>query len=141
MNKNRKDYADLSVSGKRARDNKYEAKRQELGVTNVLANLVKDPVIRDNKDGSKSAYVTLAVNVKGEKTQFFDASAYIAEGKDSLLNFYSNSLKKGHLVSVDYKVSGKFTNIYELMSREEAYRANQAEKAQEQEQVPAIVVN
>lgn len=120
----KKDFNDLTDSGKKARLRKYEEERAERGTQQDLARLVRDvaPSIKEIKDGAKSAYLRLAVwNAETQETDFFTVSAYIAPDKvgTAYEDFYAG-LQKGDLVSVEYKKNGEFNNAYSVFLRQKA---------------------
>lgn len=120
MSKNLKPFAELSKSGQRARLKKYEAEREKYGTKQCLANLVKDPVIRDNRDGSKRVQFRFALYIPGEETQFMNMSHYVAADKQELQDFLMG-LKKGERVSVEYKINEvdgvEYGNIFQIFRR------------------------
>lgn len=114
----KKNFSELTPKGQKARLNKYAKEREARGTEEVLARLVKPATIKTIKDDNKLAVFRLAVYNKIEKkSEFFTASAFIEKGKESLEKFYA-SLDKGQLVSVEYKKSNGYTNIYNMMTRD-----------------------
>lgn len=118
----KKEFNQLTDQGQKARLNKYEEERAERGTVQVLGRLVRDlaPAIKDIDGGAKSAYMRLAVwNAETETTDFMTISAYIAADKvgGELEAFYAN-LKKGDLLSVEYKENGEFKNAYGVFLRQ-----------------------
>lgn len=118
----KKEFNQLSEAGQKARLNKYEEERSERGTTQALGRLVRDlaPSIKEIEGGAKAAYMRLAVwNAETEKTEFMTISAYIAPDKvgGELEAFYSD-LKKGDLLSVEYKENGEFKNAYGVFKRQ-----------------------
>lgn len=118
----KKEFNQLTDQGQKARLNKYEEERAERGTEQVLGRLVRDlaPSIKEIEGGAKSAYMRLAVwNAETEKTDFMTISAYIAKDKvgGELEAFYA-SLKKGDLLSVEFKENGDFKNAYGVFLRQ-----------------------
>lgn len=118
----KKEFNQLTEAGQKARLNKYEEERAERGTTQALGRLVRDlaPSIKEIEGGAKAAYMRLAVwNPETEKTDFMTISAYIAPDKvgSELETFYSD-LKKGDLLSVEYKENGEFKNAYGVFKRQ-----------------------
>ena len=113
-----KPFAELKTE--KARQNrlaKYAQQDAELGTVTKLARLVKPAKINTLTNGAKQAIVRLAIYDNETKTTEYDNFfAYIAEGKESLEQFYAG-LNKGQLVSCQYKVNNGFKNIYTLMIR------------------------
>lgn len=120
-----KAYKDLTTAGKAKRLAKYDAERAELSkkygveVQDVLANLVREPSIKENSNGSKTAIMRLAIyNAEEKKTDFVTGTMYIAEGKESLEGFIT-SLGKGDLLSVRYVINDHGNmNIWSCFKRE-----------------------
>lgn len=119
-NRFKRDFNELSDSGQKARLRKYEEERAELGTTRVIGRLASDVSVKEIAGGAKNAYLTVAVyNKDTEKTDFTTVSAYIAPEKvGSALEEFYNSLKKGQLVSVEYKENGNYKNAYGVFKRE-----------------------
>lgn len=117
----KKEFNQLTDSGQKARLDKYEQEREERGTTQVLGRLVRDlaPSIKEIDGGAKAAYMRLAVyNTETEKTEFMTISAYIAPEKvGGDLEKYYASLKKGTLLSVEFKQNGEFKNAYGVFVR------------------------
>ena len=110
-------FSELTEVEQQARLAEYAQKDAELGTQTVLARIVKPSKINDLKNGAKQAIVRVAIYDKETKeTSFKNMFQYIAEGKDALEAFYAG-LKKGQLVSVQYKENNGFNNIYTLMDR------------------------
>lgn len=129
----KKQFNELTPKGQKARLTKYANERAARGTEEVLARLVKPATIKTIKDDNQLAVFRLAVyNKESQKTEFFTASAFIEKGKDALRNFYA-SLAKGQLVSVEYKQSNGYTNIYNMMKRDSKKSSAKAEVAEQQE--------
>lgn len=123
-----KKFKDLTPAGQKKRLAKYEKQHQENGTKETTARLVREAVIKDIKDGNKQAIFRFALHEKGaEQPRFETMSAFIAKGKDSLEEFY-RSLTPKHLLSVTYKESNGYINVWNLMDRTEAYKENKAAK-------------
>lgn len=119
-----KQFKELTAQGQKARLTKYAKQRAEYGAEQCLATLTRPVSIKTNKDGvSKRASFHFAIYDKETKTTKFQlASAYIAEGKDALENFYAG-LAKGDLVSIEYKMQGNFMKLYSVMKRQRPVKA------------------
>lgn len=117
----KKDFSELTEQGQKARLAKYEDERAKRGTEQVLGRLVRDlaPSIKEIAGDAKAAYIRLAVwDAEKQTTEFMTISAYIAPDKvgSDLENFYAG-LKKGDLVSIEYKQSGEFKNAYNVFLR------------------------
>lgn len=119
---NKKAFKELGKSGQASRLKKYEKQREERGTKQVLARLVRDvaPGIKEIANNAKAAYLRLAVyNQEAKETKFITVSAYIGADKvgTDLEAFYAG-LKKGNLVSVEYKETEGYNNAYGVFKRE-----------------------
>lgn len=125
----KKPFAELTERGQQNRLKKYAALREERGTKEALVRLVRDPRITDTKDKSaRIAFFRVAeYDKETNKTEFFNVSAYIAKGKESLEAFYA-SLKKSDLIALEYKQNGKYNNAYNIMDRREADARLKAER-------------
>lgn len=123
-----KKYQDLTPAGQKKRLAKYEKEREANGTKETTARLVREAVIKDIKDGNKQAIFDLALHEKGaEQPRFVTMRAFIAKGKDTLEEFYRNLTPK-HLLSVTYREINGYNNVWNMMDRTEAYKANKAKK-------------
>lgn len=145
----RKPYAELTNAGKAKRLAKYEkenaAERKKLEdewankpenkgktieLVDCLANLVRAPKLRENKNGSKTAVMRLAIyNAETKTTEFANATVYIAPEKvgQKFENFVA-SLEKGDLVSIRYAKSPDHNtlNVWSLFKRERKQKQEEA---------------
>lgn len=97
----------------------YEAQRQIRGTKQVLARVAQPVIIKDIKGGARSAYIRLAINQKGQETEFKTMSQYIAPEKvDGAFEHFLANLEVGQLVSVEYKENKGWNNIYNIMVRD-----------------------
>ncbi|OMF76759.1 hypothetical protein [Paenibacillus glucanolyticus] len=127
-----KKFQDLTPAGQKKRLAKYQKEHEANGTQETTARLVREAVIKEIKDGNKQATFRFALHEKGaEKPRFVTMRAFIAKGKESLESFY-RSLTPQHLLSVTYKESNGHTNVWNLMDRTEAYKANKAKKAEQE---------
>lgn len=136
---NKKPFAELTKQGQKARLTKYAKEVEARGTVRVLARLVKDPNIVDIKGEAKSAFFRFATfNKETQKTEYFNASRYIQKDKvgQPFETFLSN-LKKGQLVDVEYKVNGKYNDIYDLIDRSAADAKRKAENKAKREAAKA----
>ncbi len=115
----RKEFNELTDSGKAARLRKYEEERAERGTVRVLGRLVSKPSVKEISGGAMNAYLVLAVYDKEtEETDFITVSAYIAKDKVGTdLEAYYQNLEKGQLLSVEYKQNGDYKNAYGVFTR------------------------
>lgn len=119
-------------TGKQKRLDRYAKEREERGTVECLARLVRPAKIKEIKDGNRQASVRLAIYNKEKKdSDFITASKFIEKGKDALEEFYA-SLTKGQLVSVEYKQTNGYNNIYSMMDR--SYADNRKSKKVEVKQ-------
>lgn len=109
----KKSFNELSPSGQKSRLKKYEEERKEKGTLEAIGRLSRKPVIKANPNSNdKHAYFSLAIyNEETEKMEYPLFSAFIAEGKDALENFYE-TLPKGQLLKVEYKKNGQYNNVW-----------------------------
>lgn len=129
----KKQFSELTPQGQKARLTKYAKEREARGTTETLARLVRPATIKDIKGDNKMAIFRFAAYDKAEeKTKFFTASAFIANGKDKLQAFYE-SLSKGQLVAVEYKENNGYNNIYNLIDRSNADNRKKAAVADQAE--------
>ena len=114
-------------SDKIKRLQKYADADAELGTKTVLARVVKSAKIKDLANGSKQAIIRVAIyDAATKETEFVNMFAYIAEGKNTLENFYAG-LTKGQLVSVQFKINNGFHNVYTMMDRSQADKTVEVE--------------
>ncbi len=113
----------------------YEAERAARGTTEILGRLTRPVKFVDAKNGAKMAYVNIAHNnSETKKTDFLLMSLFISAEKvgGSLEGFYAG-LKKGQLVSIEYKANEKngvtYNNIYSLFPRQAKAKTPTAAKA------------
>ena len=112
-----KSFNTLTETEKAERLAAYAAQDAALGTVTKLARLVKPAKINTLTNGAKQAIVRLAIyDNETKETTYDNFFAYIAEGKESLEQFYAG-LNKGQLVSCQYKENNGFKNIYTLMIR------------------------
>ena len=121
-----KPFKELTPQGQTRRLNKYRKEYEERGTTQTLARIAVPVRIKEIKDDNKLAVIRVAIYDKETKeTAFKTMTAFIKKGKDALENFYA-SLQVGQLVSVEYKTSNGYNNIYNLMDR--SYADNRKKK-------------
>lgn len=126
----KKAFNELTEQGKKQRLAKYAKERAERGTTDHLVRLVRDPKIKVLDNGAKQAsFRFVEYNKETKEKEYFNATAYIAEGKDALLAYYE-STGKGDLVSLEIKEveapdGNTYKNIYNMLTREKA-KANLA---------------
>ena len=117
-----KKFNELTKRGQEQRLAKYEAERQARGTQDAIGNVVKKPTFKTLDNGATIATFRIAFTQKGvEGTQFENFNAYIKPEQDKLLAYYQ-SVGKGQLVSVEFKVNevdGKvYRNIWTMFNRE-----------------------
>lgn len=117
MSKTKTPFSQLSEAEKQERLNKYEQERAARGTKQALVRLVKPATIKDISNGNQLAVFRFAEYQKDKKEpKFFTATAFIKKGKDSLRNWYAGLTTK-HLLSLEYKQEGSYTNVYNLIDR------------------------
>lgn len=121
-----KKFNELTEKGQKQRLAKYQKEREARGTEETLARLVRPATIKPIKGDNKLAVFRFAAyNNESKDTKFFTATAFIAKGKEALESFYTG-LTKGQLVSVEYKETENYTNIYNLMDRSSADNKNES---------------
>ena len=131
----KKPFNELTDAGKTRRLNIYEKERQERGTVQTLVRLVRKPSFKDIKDDAKLAVLRVAeYNKEKDTTDFYTVTAYIAKDKDKLLSFYQ-SLDKGQLVSIEYKESNGYKNVWNIFDRSYADSSKAGAKQPAQPQV------
>lgn len=103
----------------------FAAERAANGTVQDLFRVVRPATIKNQEDADgnvtgKMVYLQVAhYDKETGKTTFPLMSAFIKPEKigGGLEQFYA-SLEKGQLVSIEYKVSGKYNNIWNIFKRE-----------------------
>ena len=130
-----KPFNQLSEKEQQERLNKYEAERAKRGTVQALVRLVRKPSFKDIKNDATLAVLRVAeYNKEKNNTEFYTVTAYIGKGKDKLLNFYK-SLNKGQLVSIEYKESNGYKNVWDIFDRSYADTSKAGTKQPAQQQV------
>lgn len=115
-----KKFNELTAAGQTRRLNKYAAQRKALGLENDLFNIVSSAKISDLNNGDRHVSFRLRRFDKTTQTEsFVTGSAYLAYSRKdkSKQEAFFASLKPGDLVSIDYKINGKYIDIRDLMLR------------------------
>ncbi|KQY91018.1 hypothetical protein ASD24_24800 [Paenibacillus sp. Root52] len=124
-----KKYQDLTPAGQKRRLAKYAKEHAANGTQETTARIVREAVIKEIQGGNKQAIFRFAIHEKDTgETHFKTMKAFIAKGSEALESFYA-SLTPKHLLSVTFKESNGHLNVWRVMDRTEAYKANKAAKA------------
>lgn len=133
-----KPFDQLTENEKQERLALYEKERQERGTVQALVRLVRKPSFKSIKGDATLAVMRVAeYNKEKDNTEFYTVTAYIAPKKDKLLNFYQ-SLNKGQLVSIEYKESNGYKNVWNIFDRSYADKSKAGAKQPAQQQ-PAVI--
>lgn len=101
----------------------YAAELAKYGREERLARVVSPATFKEitegKNKGSKMIYLNLAFyDTKTKKTEFHLASYFLRADKvGTPLEAYYAGLEKGQLLSVQYKMNGKYMNIFQTFPR------------------------
>lgn len=101
----------------------YAAELAKYGREERLARVVRPATFKEINEGenkgSKMIYLNLAFyDTKTKKTEFHLASYFLRADKvGTPLEAYYAGLEKGQLLSVQFKINGKYMNIFQTFPR------------------------
>lgn len=97
----------------------YKQELLDKGLEQTLATLIKKPTIKTCKNGAHMAYFNLlCIDTDTNKKSSLLMSAYIKpESVGGNLEQFYESLKKGQMLSVEYKKNNGFLNINRVFLR------------------------